>query len=221
MTRFINFSSFRPETFLSLLPGWELSINGYAVIMVLWNILLAALAVWLAFRLAASLGSRRPLTIITHGVAWLLLLPNTAYIMTDIRHIIGYCPPEEFARVCQSNAWMTIFFFAYASLGWYSFTQALRPVLDALAKRWKVNHFTLAIPFVILSGLGIMLGLVNRWNSWEIITDPAAIIRTAWLGFSDLTYLTNWLIMSVLLYLLYAAGRFVFRPLDPQRFSAR
>lgn len=214
MDRFINVSPFRPESFLSLVPGWDWSVNGYALIMIAWNILLAVLAVWLAWQLARALQAKRSVASLLIGLVWLLVLPNAAYIMTDGRHIIGYCPSDEFARVCQSHAWMTLFFFVYAAVGWYAFVQALQPVVAALAARWRMKAWLAAAAFSAVTALGVLLGLVNRWNSWEIVTDPSGIVRTAWQGLTDLTYLGNWLTMSVLLYLLYLAGARIFRPLS-------
>ncbi len=218
MDRFINLSAFQPENFLGHLPLWSLTINGYSTVMIFWNLLLAAVAVWLAYRLARAIEKKESggLSLVV-GLLWLLMLPNTAYIMTDGRHIIGYCPPEEFARTCRDNAWMTLFFFAYAAVGWYSFVQALLPVTAAIGRRWKGSEVYAGLAGAILSALGVMLGLVNRWNSWEVVTDPLGIFWTFWRSLGDLTYLRNWLIMSVLLYILFWVGQAVFRPINRRR----
>lgn len=116
---------------------------------------------------------------------------------------------------------MTLFFFSYALLGWVLFVYATRPVLYGAARRFSINRQWLTGPLIILIALGIMMGLVNRWNSWEIITDPYGLIVQTWKALHDLTYLENWLIMSILLYFLYEAGERLFKPLGRETKLAR
>ncbi len=217
MTRFINNSFFRPEVFLSNLPFWEVQINGYPVLVIFWNLFLAVVAVWQTYYLLLLFQkkNRNYFSIILISFFWLLFTPNTTYLLTDARHIIGFCPPSEFANVCADNAWMTIFFFVFAAGGWLTFVWCLRPVRNLIR---TLYGYTSALIFILaiipLMALGVLLGLVNRWNSWEIFTDPLGILYTIFIYFTDLTYLQNWLIISVLFYILYFSGEKFFTKLN-------
>lgn len=214
MERFINDSLYRPELFLEKLPLWQTQINGYPVSVILWNFILAALAVFVTYWLVNFLRLKKKnyLAIILLSVMWLLLAPNTAYILTDARHIIGFCPISEFGNVCVGNAWMVIFFFAFAAVGWPTFLVTIRPLRIAIQRMYGVVMSWVFIVLIIpVIALGVLIGLVNRWNSWEVLTDPLAIMYTIFTYFIDLTYLTNWLIISVLLYILYFSGEKLFK----------
>jgi uncharacterized membrane protein len=214
MSRFINNSLYRPEIFLSKMPLWNTQINGYPVSVIFWNFLLAALAIWVTYWLVSflRLKQKKYIAIILLSIAWLLLAPNTAYLLTDARHIIGFCPSYEFGNVCASNAWMVIFFFAFAAGGWLSFVWVLRPLrLVFLEIHGVVASWVFILSIIPVMALGVLLGLVNRWNSWEVFTDPLGIFYTILTYVTDLTYLMNWLIISVLFYILYFSGEKLFK----------
>lgn len=211
--RFINPSALRPEIFFSSLPLWNWSINGYQVVMIIWNIFLAILSVFVSYYFLELL-QKRKIEIwkkVAVGIVWLLLVPNTAYVMTDARHIIGYCPIEEYGKVCAENAWMTIFFFAYALVGWVTMVMSIVPLRQWIQKK-KGKRASLDFMLVLmpLMALGVLLGLINRWNSWEVLSNPILIFKTLFVYVSDLTYVKNWFIVSILLYILYFGGEFLF-----------
>lgn len=214
MERFINDSLYRPEIFLSRFPLWGTEINGYEVTVIIWNIILAGLAVFVTYWLVNFIRSKKKnyLAIILLSVVWLLLAPNTAYILTDARHIIGFCPSSEFGNVCIGNAWMVIFFFTFAAVGWPTFVLTIRPLRFVIQKLYGlVMGWVFVLSIIPVIALGVLIGLVNRWNSWEVLTDPLAIMYTIFTYFIDLTYLVNWLIISVLLYILYFSGEKLFK----------
>ena len=105
----------------------SLAINQYQLITVVWNIFLALLP--LAFymflksywRRTGLIKFKQKTVAAALFIFWLLFFPNTAYIITDIRHLLNYCPFDSPNKVCADNAWMIIFFFTYASFGWVSF----------------------------------------------------------------------------------------------------
>lgn len=213
MTNFINPAVFEREFFLVNTPLWAWQVNGYALIMVVWNTVLAAIPIALAVVLARSLRDRRPWWQIgLLGIAWILFVPNAAYVMADIRHIIGYCPIGVYGNVCSENAWMTLFFFAYGLIGWVALILSIRPVRLAIKERFNCHVADIATIIVIpIIGLGFLLGLVNRWNSWDILHHPISILAGALRYGTDLTYLVNWIMVSVLLYALYAVGDWLCR----------
>lgn len=209
MSRFIYFSEYKPEIFLANTPLWQWQINHYPVVMIFFNVLLAALAMYVTYLLVRGFQEKKrsypKLAIL--GLVWLIVMPNAAYIMTDARHIIGYCPIEEYGHVCAGNAWMTVFFFAYALIGWLSFIYCLRPLKRAIEnKRGKNIAWLFAVIVIVLTALGVLLGLVNRWNSWDIFFNPGLLIKTIIQYLTTGVYLKNWLAMTVILHILYGIG---------------
>lgn len=209
MENFINNSIYRPEIFLSSLAFWEIEIHGYPIVMMLWNFFLAAIALWLTYVIVQYLKKKDKniVTLVGLFIFWLLMAPNTAYLLTETRHSLGTCPVEVYNHVCAPSAWTPIFFFLFAVTGWLSFIWTVRPIETALAKAYgEKTSFWFVVLSLLLLSLGVLLGLVNRFNSWEIVTNPLGIISNSFVYLLDLTSLQNYFMMTFLLSLLYLIG---------------
>jgi uncharacterized membrane protein len=115
--------------------------------------------------------------------------------------------------VCEQNVWMILFFYVYATIGWVSFVYIVNQLKNfiadvygqILAEVWCV----LLMPFV---SLGFLLGLVQRWNSWEAFMYPLNLKADIVSYTNDVHRFTNWLIFTIFLYILYWSGNAIFRP---------
>lgn len=224
MDFFINDSAIRPELFLSNMPLWVWQIQHYPILMMIWNIILVVIALYLTYLLVQYIKKPKKnyWLLALLALAWLVMAPNAPYLMTETRHSLGPCLSEYYNNVCLPTAWTPVFFFGFAAIGWVSFVWTVRPVEVIIKKlygrQWSLAFITIIIP---LLSLGLLLGLVNRWNSWELISEPGEIIRSALLYFLDLTYLENYFIMTFLLAVLYSIGSKVFVSLSWEKSSSR
>lgn len=196
----------------------DVSINDYRLFTIFWNLVLVLMPLMFFFLLKkyvsetklSGLGQKIAAAVLF--IMWLLFFPNTAYIMTDVRHLINYCPVDSPFQVCMENAWMIMFFFVYSSLGWASFYYLLKKMAELAGgiynKFFARLFIALAIP---LTSLGVLLGLLNRFNSLDAILFPGQFIQALELYFFDINYFLNWLIFTVFLYLLYFMGDVIFR----------
>jgi len=137
----------------------------------LWNLFLA----WLPFLVSAGLlrslhrhlwSSRWPLLL---TLLWLLLLPNTFYMISDFIHL------QDVARhnLLYDVVMFTSFIFTAALLGFSS----LYLVQAELRKRVSLRTSSLLIGGVIfLCSFAIYLGRDLRWNSWDVLVNPAGIL---------------------------------------------
>lgn len=207
-------SAYPADAFIgTVLNIFDVNINGYPLSFIIWNILLATLAI-VAARWTVKLLKDKKASWFAKALSfsvWLAFLPNTAYLMTDVRHIIGYCPFGSYSNVCAENAWMSIFFFLYASFGWPSFVLAIRPLKSYVTKRFGLKQGILfATLACFFSAWGVLLGLVNRFNSWELLTRPGQIIRVAFSYFNEASAALNILFVFIFLGILYAVGEKIF-----------
>lgn len=160
-------------------------------IYALWNLFLAALPIALALPLARRVteasggpGLLRPTTLLLAG-AWLLLLPNAPYLLTDIRHLLFDAPwrdllaraPGDPAALRELLAW-GVGFVGFGAAGVLAFSLALAPVETALRARWPRLR-RLRAPFFLVIALGVWLGLVPRWNSWDALLHPTEVLGSA------------------------------------------
>lgn len=195
-----------------------LAINHFQLLTAVWNIflILLPLAIWLLLkkywlRTRLAKFSQKCLALALF-ILWLLFFPNTAYVITDVRHLLNYCPADSLNQVCLPNAWMVMFFFAYASIGWVAFYYLLKLMSELIgeifSRTWSRIFIFLIIP---LAAMGVLLGLLSRLNSWDIFFYPLLLVSVAWLYVSELNYFANWAAFSIFLYLLYFAGDAIFR----------
>lgn len=131
-------------------------------------------APWKAFSLIKKL----KFVVIT--ILFILFLPNIAYLFTDARHIADYCD-FDFLHRCVNHPWMNLGYFVYGALGIpffliciRRFSQLLAIVFDA-----RLRHLV-PIVMLFLSALGVRIGLIERFNSWNIINEPLNIVVTSW-----------------------------------------
>lgn len=104
-------------------------------------------------------------------VVWLLFLPNAPYIVTDFIHV-GHAPAGSGGLFALAVA---AFAFAALVLGLAS----LRIMHAILRARLGPRCAWLVLGNVfMLTGLGVYMGRVLRWNSWDVVTHPIELLRT-------------------------------------------
>lgn len=135
-----------------------------------WNLFLA----WIPFVVALVLydGARRGTsggTLVALGAAWLLFLPNAPYIVTDVKWLGEYAG----GRLAYDAALIG----TAATIGLVLGFVSLYLVQVVVAGRFgHVAGWALAWTALALSGVGVYLGRFERWNSWEVVTEPTTIV---------------------------------------------
>jgi len=135
-----------------------------------WNLFLA----WVPFVLALLLydGARRaaaPGTLAALGAAWLLFLPNAPYIVTDAKWLGEYV---------GGTLWYDAGLIATAAtIGLVLGFVSLYLVQGVVTGRFgPLAGWAIAWAALALSGVGVYLGRFQRWNSWEVVTEPTTIV---------------------------------------------
>lgn len=153
---------------------------------VAWNTFLAVIPVVLGYaiyRLAALPEKKRPpkLAFVLLGLAWLAFLPNTCYLLTEWRHflhVVGrtglYTSWRLGGEATLALMTYTTFYFCYSAIGMLTFAMAIRP-MARLAKRKGLNLWIWGLPLFLMLAVGVYLGLILRYNSWDLITRPGEV----------------------------------------------
>lgn len=197
---------------------YQLTVNGYGVAYILWNLLLLIIPFFICAGLILYTQKTKLKTFKHKSIAlllaafWLLFIPNTAYVIADVRHISGFCGlSDEAYRNCTQNSWMILFFYIYASIGWVAMVLLINQMKDYIKSLWgkqAARWFQFVIIPVIT--VGVLLGLINRWNSWDVFIFPTAIFSDAWRYLSQEPFIKNFIIFSIWFYILYFAGDLIF-----------
>ena len=135
-----------------------------------WNLFLA----YLPYALSTWMEKQPPLirqqsTFFSVFIVWLLILPNSFYIITDLFHL---------RRAEDMPLWFDlalIFSFAWNALlmGVLSVRQVERMVIV----RWRKASVCFSTPIMFLVALGIYIGRYLRYNSWDVITNPFQLLQ--------------------------------------------
>lgn len=144
-----------------------------------WNLFLA----WIPFVLALVLydaarrgaGASRLLVL---GAAWLLFLPNAPYIATDVIWL---------GDLGSGTYWHDpVLITAAAGLGLVLGFVSIFLVQAVVAERLgRLAGWATAGGVLALSGLGVYLGRYERWNSWEVLTEPTKVAAGLGAGLVD------------------------------------
>jgi uncharacterized membrane protein len=129
-----------------------------------WVPLLLALAMYAAFRCG-----RTTAELVVIGGAWLLFLPNAPYVLTDVVVYLGD------QRVFFGALVLGSFAFTALALGFASLllVQIVVTRVAGAAAGWSV-----AVTALFLSSVGMYLGRVDRFNSWDVVRRPHLVAWT-------------------------------------------
>ena len=196
-------------------------INDYPVMTIGWNIFLLLIPYIFCRLIVKIKDSRLPLyaRYLLNGLSafiWLIFIPNTAYIISDIRHLNEFCPGSV-NNICLENAWQIMVFFAYGVIGWVSYVYLLDQMAQVIKKAAGRDARRLFLILIIpLIALGVLLGLLDRWNSWEVFLYPGNIIASLFSYALIPARLNTWLVYTLFLYFFYLAGKRIFlKPFNP------
>ncbi|MBN3511921.1 DUF1361 domain-containing protein [Mycolicibacterium nivoides] len=152
----------------------------YPTKFLVWNLVLAWIPMVVA--IAFDLVERR-LWLLPLGLAWLAFLPNAPYLVTDLVHLgEGY---ELWRHVLQYGfaAWTGIL------LGVVSLLLVHQRIDDEFGVFWG---WLAAVLSVTACAVGVVIGRFQRWNSWDLVTQPDAVVAATfdWMR-SPLSYVQS------------------------------
>jgi uncharacterized membrane protein len=139
-----------------------------------WNLFLALVPLVLARALFGH-RERRRWVLVTGGAVFVAFLPNAPYVLTDVLHL-----PAELSHA-HGNGWL-----AAALVGQYLVLFAVGFAAYVLSlvrlERWLADHgvsrravLGVDLSLHALCAVGIVLGRVFRFNSWDLVTNPGGL----------------------------------------------
>ena len=135
-----------------------------------WNLFLAWIPIFIVLWLEnkVKIKASQPWEVLTVSLIWLLFFPNSPYIITDLVHL------QSLSGNTYWHYQIMIFTYAFVSLacGLLSLYWIQKVWTQVFSLNWS-NAFTLGA--IILSGYGIFLGRIERWNSWDIFMHPFSL----------------------------------------------
>lgn len=145
-----------------------------------WNLFLA----WIPMLFAMGFATvQRRFWLIPLGLGWLAFLPNAPYLVTDLIHLgEGYSLWRHFLQ--------------YGFAAWTGIVLGVVSLLlihRRLAREFGAIRGWLAVlGSVALCAVGVVIGRFQRWNSWDLVTRPDAVVAATfeWVR-SPLSYVAS------------------------------
>lgn len=172
-----------------------------------------SLLTFIAVILAVSTFSRKHSIWVTAFLfcLWLLFFPNTIYVLTDFTHFFNQSEK-------MSSALLFLLVFEYTALfsvGIFTFFVCIY-LFEKFVKNHSLIKNKMWTPFVAVLGInllvsiGVMMGRVQRTNSWDVVTNPFKVII-------DLSYVLQsyeimvfifpfWILITAMYYILKKLG---------------
>lgn len=196
-----------------------LTEQGLQVYLV-WNLFLAWLPLLFALRIETSeaQGAARGWRFWATVAAWLLFFPNAPYIFTDLTHLRFPIRPR----------WWTdlIIILLFALIGMVLAFISLQRMQRLLShRRGALVGWAFVFGVTFLSAFGVYIGRFERWNSWDVVTNPIGLMTDSfsWLHWYSFRFTILFgLFLSMIYTLLYSLtwlGRTLHTPPSVPRVS--
>jgi uncharacterized membrane protein len=125
------------------------------------------------------LKTRQTVLQIAFALIWFSFLPNTLYILTDLQYL-----PEQWTAIHRfGKLALAVQYLIYELIGLSSFLLALYPLEKTLLLSYRRGNKVL-LPFLLITvnffiGFGMVLGRVQRINSWDILIDAPNVVHAS------------------------------------------
>ncbi|MES2763113.1 MAG: DUF1361 domain-containing protein [Bacteroidota bacterium] len=174
--------------------------EGLSYIFLAWNLFLALIPWWVSnyLKKKENLNFRHaPLLIM-----WLLFLPNSPYILTDLFHLK---PRDPFPL------WFDlVLLLSFALIGMIVFMKSLKDMFGILQKYASPFYMAIITPFVFwLISFGLYLGRYLRFNSWNVVNHPFQVVRQSFgillekdtIGFTCIFSVFMWFLYYIIMHI--------------------
>ncbi len=169
--RFIGSLAFLSLVSACLLTLRMINSNSVRYGFMYWNLFLALipllLAWWLIQRVRLHGWLQWQQILLT--CAWFVFLPNSFYLMTDLIHV----RPNFEADLLFDITILMSFILAGLAFGFTSLYLVHREVRRRLP---EIQSYGLVALILLASSFAICLGRYTRWNTWDIVLQPAGLL---------------------------------------------
>lgn len=168
--------------------------EGLSYIFLAWNLFLALIPWWISNYLKQN-KSLQLKHVPLFGI-WLLFIPNSPYILTDLFHL----RPRPHLPL-----WFDlVLVLSFALIGMIVFLKSLKDMLSILKAYVSPMLFTLVTPVIFwLISFGLYLGRYLRFNSWNVVNHPFQLMRQSFDILFEKDTIGFTLIFSVFMWFLY------------------
>jgi uncharacterized membrane protein len=138
----------------------------YPTRFLIWNLFLAWIPVFFAAGFAAV---HRRVWLLPLGLGWLAFLPNSPYLVTDLVHLGE-----------GVDLWRHVLQYGFAAwTGIMLGVVSMRLIHERIERDLgAIAGWMAVIVSIGLCAIGVVIGRFQRWSSWDLVTQPKAVVAT-------------------------------------------
>lgn len=176
-----------------------MEILAYNFSWMFFNLILSLIPVVLVFTLKGKLNQKIRVILL---FLWLIFLPNTIYLITDIQYFVHQFKYLNFPEIVIS---ILMYGFVVA-MGIVTYMISLKPFENIISnnKSFKKNKVILYILLNLLLAFAVILGKFQRTHSWYIFTQPLRVANDVYMVLTDLgmliCILLFWIIINIIFF---------------------
>lgn len=167
-------------------------------IFLAWNLFLAFIPYWVSNFVTKQ--DKFKFLHIPLLCIWLLFLPNSPYILTDLFHLRQWHGMPlwfDLVMVCS-----------FALIGFILLYKSIIDVVQFFKKHFPGNYLNFSLPLLfLLVAFGLYLGRYLRFNSWDAMNHPFRLVRASYhtafhkdtIGFTVIFAAFMWLVYLTLI----------------------
>jgi uncharacterized membrane protein len=174
-----------------------------------WNLVLAVTP-W-AFAVCAGRTSRsmRRASLVAAALS-VAFLPNAPYVLTDVVHLPRHIRAEPSDAIVLAG--VLPLFAGFMAVGFVAYVDTVRRIAAWVQDRgWSPRPSVIELSLHAASTIGIYLGRVHRFNSWDLALRPEEIVATVLRSFARPLPIAGMVVTFLVLVIgqatLYAVGR--------------
>ena len=139
-------------------------------LFLVWNLFLAFIPWYLSSWMNRKMRDNNVTTFLACVFVWLLFIPNSFYILTDLFHLdMNVNVPLWYdLALLLGFAWNGLLF------GILSVRQMERLFEHYFNKKFELLFI---FPVMLLNGFGVYIGRYLRFNSWDVLTNPFQLMQ--------------------------------------------
>jgi uncharacterized membrane protein len=140
-------------------------------------------------------------------ILWFIFFANSIYLVTDIQYL-----PTQFSINPLFDFLLIVEYFVLVLLGVVTYFYSLLPIIKFIEKGRKKLTFEIFL-FNFVIAFGVILGKVERTESWDLILNPSKVIGDIIRTINSPALILSVILFGVVINLIYFAGRDFFRDL--------
>lgn len=148
-----------------------------------WNLFLALIPLVLSALLFRAASTRSAIWW-TALFAFVAFLPNAPYVLTDLIHLVSEIQSND--SLLFNTLVLLPKYALFVLIGFEAYVLALIN-LGYYLNQQGLERFVLQIELMLhgLSAIGVYLGRIERFNSWDLMTNPRQVIHSVAASFMD------------------------------------